>query len=76
MKNKKVEQVIEKIFETLELGTVKSIKYVESSQNTVHLVKTDKKDYYVKQYSKDAIKNDKDLIDKIESIDFSFPVVS
>lgn len=68
MKNSKTEKVIEKIFETLELGAIKSIKYVESSQNNVYLVKTDKKDYYIKQYSKDAIKNDKDLLNRKRQI--------
>ncbi len=68
MKNKKIEQVIEKIFEKLELGTIKSITYTKSSQNIVHLVKTDKKDYYIKQYSKDAIRNDRDLLKRKRQI--------
>jgi Ser/Thr protein kinase RdoA (MazF antagonist) len=62
------EKIIEKIFETLDLGTVKSITYSPSSQNLVHQVKTDKKDYYIKQYSKDAIKNDKDLLNRKRQI--------
>ena len=63
-----IEKIIEKIFETLDLGTIKSISYSPSSQNLVHLVKTDKKDYYIKQYSKDAIKNDRDLLNRKRQI--------
>lgn len=64
----KLETVFEQIFETLELGTIKEITYVNSSQNLVHKVITDKKAYYVKQYSKDAIKNDKDLLKRKRQI--------
>lgn len=61
---KKLETVFEQIFETLSLGTIKEITYVKSSQNLVHKITTDKKSYYIKQYSKDAIKNDKDLLNR------------
>ena len=64
----KLEKVFEQIFETLELGTIKEITYVKSSQNLVHKVTTDKKSYYIKQYSKDAIKNDKDLLKRKRQI--------
>ena len=64
----RIEKIIEKIFETLDLGPIKNIVYSPSSQNLVHLVKTEKKDYYIKQYSKDAIKNDKDLLNRKRQI--------
>lgn len=71
MKNKKIELIIDKIFETLELGTVETITYIKSSQNLVYLVKTDKNSYYIKKYSKDAIKNEKELLNKKIQIAFS-----
>lgn len=64
MKNKRVEKIIEVIFETLNLGHVEEITYMHSSQNLVHLVKTDKNSYYIKQYSKDAIRSNKDLLNR------------
>lgn len=64
----KIEKIIENIFETLELGPIKSIVYSPSSQNLVHLIKTEKKDYYIKQYSKDAIKNNRDLLNRKRQI--------
>ncbi len=64
MATKKIDKIIEKIFDTLDLGTIKETTLMKSSQNIVYLVKTDKKDYYIKEYSKDAIKNDKDLLNR------------
>ena len=44
----RIEKIIEKIFFTLELGTIKSITYTTSSQNLVHLVATkENKEYYI-----------------------------
>ena len=63
MKNtKKDNQTIEKIFKTLELGDILKIEKVEGSQNIVHHITTNKKEYYLKRYTKDAIRNDKDLL--------------
>lgn len=62
MISKKQEKIIKIIVDTLNLGSVLSITYVKSSQNLVYLVETDKKSYYIKQYSKDAIRNNKDLL--------------
>ena len=56
MISKKQEKIIKIIVDTLNLGSVLS------SQNLVYLVETDKKSYYIKQYSKDAIRNNKDLL--------------
>lgn len=65
----RIEKIIEKIFFTLELGTIKSITYTTSSQNLVHLVTTkENKEYYIKQYSKDAIKNNRDLLNRKRQI--------
>lgn len=52
---------INKIFEVLELGKVEDIKILDSSQNTVYKVTTDKKEYVLKEYSKDAIRNEYEL---------------
>ena len=64
MLSKKQEKIIKIIVDTLNLGSVLSITYVKSSQNLVYLVETDKKSYYIKQYSKDAIRNNKDLVNR------------
>ena len=52
---------INKIFEVLELGKVEDTKILDSSQNTVYKVTTDKKEYVLKEYSKDAIRNEYEL---------------
>lgn len=52
---------IKKIFEALELGEITDVKTLESSQNLVYKVDTDNKIYILKEYSKDAIKNEQDL---------------
>lgn len=52
---------IEKICETLELGEIFNIKYIDSSQNKVYRIDTHIKSYILKQYSPDAIKNEYDL---------------
>lgn len=61
---KKLEKIFKKICETLDLGTIEEITYIKSSQNLVYKIKTDKKEYYIKQYSKDSIKNEKDLLNR------------
>lgn len=67
-KTKKDNATIEKIFETLELGDILKVEEVESSQNIVHHITTDKKEYILKRYSKDAIRNDKDLLNRKRQI--------
>lgn len=52
---------IDKIFEVLELGTIINVSIIDSSQNIVFRITTDKKEYVLKEYSKDAIKNEYEL---------------
>lgn len=59
------------LFEILKLGKIKEIKRVESSQNKVFEVITDKGNYIVKRYSKDAINEKKDLDRRIKQIEIS-----
>ena len=57
---------INKIFKVLELGKVEDTKILDSSQNTVYKVTTDKKEYVLKEYSKDAIRNEYELNKRIK----------
>lgn len=52
---------IEKIFSTLELGGVTNIKAIESIQNILYKIETEKKTYILKEYSENSIKNAYDL---------------
>ena len=54
------------LFEVLNLGRVKEIIKVNSSQNKVFEVITDSGKFILKQYSKDAIKGKKDLNKRIK----------
>ena len=47
---------IEKIFSTLELGGVTNIKAIESIQNILYKIETEKKTYILKEYSENSIK--------------------
>lgn len=59
------------LFEVLNLGRVKEIIKVNSSQNKVFEVITDSGKFILKQYSKDAIKGKKDLNKRIIQIEIS-----
>lgn len=52
---------LRKIFAVLNLGEIGEISILDSSQNTVYKVSTPRKTYAIKEYSKDAIKNEYDL---------------
>ena len=47
------------LFKQLNLGIITNIEPVDSSQNSVVKITTLDNEYLVKQYSKDAIKNNK-----------------
>lgn len=49
------------IFKKLNLGDVLKIKRVDSNQNIVYQIKTQNKNFILKEYSKDAIKDNNDL---------------
>lgn len=59
------------LFEVLNLGRLKEIVKVNSSQNKVFEVITDSGKFILKQYSKDAIKGKKDLNKRIKQIEIS-----
>ena len=59
------------LFEVLNLGRLKEIIKVNSSQNKVFEVITDSGKFILKQYSKDAIKGKKDLNKRIIQIEIS-----
>lgn len=59
------------LFEVLNLGRLKEIVKVNSSQNKVFEVITDSGKFILKQYSKDAIKGKKDLNKRIIQIEIS-----
>ena len=59
------------LFEVLNLGRLKEIIKVNSSQNKVFEVITDSGKFILKQYSKDAIKGKKDLNKRIKQIEIS-----
>lgn len=54
-------EAINKIFDTLNLGTPNQITIIESSQNIAYKVETLDKTYVLKEYTKDAIRNENDL---------------
>lgn len=62
---------IEKIFKTLNIGSITNIELLPSSENTVYKVTTEEKNYVVKKYSKDSIKNEKDLNKRKKQISIS-----
>lgn len=59
------------LFEVLNLGRLKEIVKVNSSQNKVFEVITDSGKFILKQYSKDAINEKKDLNKRIKQIEIS-----
>ena len=59
--SKSKKEAIKKIFDVLNLGELNEITPIESSQNIVYKVDTTNKSYILKEYSKDAIKNEYDL---------------
>lgn len=59
------------LFKQLNLGIITNIEPVDSSQNSVVKVTTLDNEYLVKQYSKDAIKNEQDLNTRKKQIDIS-----
>ena len=59
--SKSKKEAIKKIFNVLNLGELNEITPIESSQNIVYKVDTINKSYILKEYSKDAIKNEYDL---------------
>lgn len=59
------------LFEVLNLGRLKEIVKVNSSQNRVFEVITDSGKFILKQYSKDAINEKKDLNRRIKQIEIS-----
>lgn len=62
---------VKKIFKTLELGEIKDIKIENSVQNIVYKVVTTNKTYILKEYSKDAVKNEYDLNKRKRQISIS-----
>lgn len=59
--SKSKKEAIKKIFDVLNLGELNEITPIESSQNIVYKIDTTNKSYILKEYSKDAIKNEYDL---------------
>ncbi len=59
------------LFKKLNLGIITNIEPVDSSQNSVVKITTLDNAYLVKQYSKDAIKNENDLLTRTKQIDIS-----
>ncbi len=62
---------VKKLFEKLNLENINKIEIIPSSQNLVFKAKTNSKSYVVKRFSKDAIKNQYDLVKKKKQIHFS-----
>lgn len=52
---------MKELFNLLKLAPITNIEPVDSSQNTVFKISTIDNDYLLKEYSKDAIKNEEDL---------------
>lgn len=66
--NKKTIKTISKIFASVNLGEVEYVAECDSSQNIVYEVHVPNKVYILKEYSKDAIKDEEDLIDRKRQI--------
>lgn len=62
---------VKKLFEKLSLENINKIEIIPSSQNLVFKIETNSKSYVVKRFSKDAIKNQYDLVKKKKQIHFS-----
>lgn len=62
---------LKKICEALKLGTLENVSILDSSQNIVYKVATNEKTYVIKEYSKDAIRDEEDLIDRKRQVSVS-----
>lgn len=54
-------EAIKKIFDVLNMGELNAITPIENNQNFIYKIDTADKSYILKEYSKDAIKNENDL---------------
>lgn len=59
--DKKELEKINKIYETLHLGTVKKATILKETPNKVYQIQTDKKEYYLLKYNSKTIKSEKEL---------------
>lgn len=60
MISKKTLYKLNKIADVCNLGKIENIERLHSSQNNVYKLMTNKSIYAIKEFSYDAIKNDKD----------------
>ncbi len=69
--DKKTLDSLKKICSALKLGAPQDVTILDSSQNIVYKVKTEDKTYTIKEYSKDAIRDEEDLIDRKRQVSVS-----
>jgi len=72
MINKDFFSTFNKLFKKLDLGDIKFLEILKSSQNKVYKITTSDNIYVLKQYSKAAIKNNYQLKKKVKQISVSY----